>query len=145
MEQNNRFPVTDAPAAADLSDLDDRINEFNADRTGIRDARYLSIMLRSADGELYAGLHGHSWGGCCEIKLLWISENRRGKGLGSLLLRAAEGEAIRRGCRMIMLATHSFQAPGFYERHGFSHIATLEAYPAGHAEIFMTKDLRPEM
>lgn len=141
MEHDARFPVTDEPAAADLSDLDDRINDYNADRTGIRDARYLSIMLRSADGELYAGLHGHSWGGCCEIKLLWVAEDRRGEGLGSRLLRSAEVEAIRRGCHLILLATHSFQAPGFYERRGFSRIATVEGYPARHAEIFMTKHL----
>ncbi|GAA0328142.1 GNAT family N-acetyltransferase [Sphingomonas oligophenolica] len=141
MERDHRFPVTDEPAAADLSELDDRINDYNTGRTGIRDARYLSIMLRSDDGELYAGLHGHSWGGCCEIKLLWIADEHRGKGLGSQLLRSAEVEAIRRGCRLILLATHSFQAPGFYERHGFSPIATVEGYPAEHAEIFMTKRL----
>lgn len=141
MEHDHRFPVTDAPAAADLTDLDDRINDYNARRTGMRDARYLSIMLRSDEGELYAGLHGHSWGGCCEIKLLWIAEARRGKGLGSKLLRSAEVEAIGRGCRLILLATHSFQAPGFYQRHGFSRVATVDGYPAGHSEIFMVKHL----
>jgi len=142
MGRDDRFPVTDEPDAADLSELDDRINDYNADRTGIRDARYLSIMLRSAGGELYAGLHGHSWGGCCEIKLLWVAEDCRGEGLGTRLLQSAEDEAIRRGCHLILLATHSFQAPGFYERRGFSRIATVEGYPAEHAEIFMTKHLR---
>lgn len=135
------LPVTDEPGPADLSELDDRINAFNADRTGIRDARYLSIMLRSGDGVLYAGLHGHSWGGCCEIKLLWVAEDRRGTGLGSHLLRSAEAEAIRRGCRLILLATHSFQAPDFYRRHGFSHLAAVDDYPKGYSELFMVKRL----
>ncbi|GAA0332105.1 GNAT family N-acetyltransferase [Sphingomonas oligophenolica] len=139
MNLHRRLPVTDEPAAADLSELDGRINDYNADRTGIRDARYLSIMLRSDEGELYAGLHGHSWGGCCEIKLLWVAEDRRGEGLGTRLLQSAEDEAIRRGCHLILLATRSFQAPGFYERHGFSPVATVHGYPAGHSEIFMVK------
>ena len=135
------FPVTDAPAAADLCDLEDRLDAFNMDSTGIRDARYLSILLRDDAGELYAGLHGHSWGGCCEIKLLWVAEHQRGTGLGHRLLRTAEIEAVRRRCRLIVLTTHSFQAPAFYERHGFSRIATIDDYPAGHAEIFMVKSL----
>lgn len=56
------YHVTDDPDAAGLAELDDRINEFNADRTGILDARYLSVLLRADDGTLRAGLHGHSWG-----------------------------------------------------------------------------------
>jgi GNAT superfamily N-acetyltransferase len=139
MQRHDLLPVTDDPTAADLSELDDRINAFNADRTGIHDARYLSIMLRSDDGDLCAGLHGHSWGGCCEIKLLWVAEDRRGQGLGSHLLQSAEVEAVRRGCRLILLATHSFQAPGFYRGHSFSRIATVDGCPEGHAEIFMMK------
>ena len=141
MTADEQLSVTDEPRAADLSELDDRINAFNADQTGIRDARYLSIALRSDDGVLYAGLHGHSWGGCCEIKLLWVAGDRRGTGLGSQLLRSAEGEAIRRGCRLILLATHSFQAPDFYLRHGYTRFATIDSYPTGHSEIFMVKYL----
>ncbi len=135
------FPVTDAPDAADLCDLEDRLDAFNMDATGIRDARYLSIFLRDDVGELYAGLHGHSWGGCCEIKLLWVADRRRGAGIGHRLLRTAEIEAVRRGCGLIVLATHSFQAPSFYERQGFRTVATVNDYPAGHAEIFMVKSL----
>ena len=60
------FAVTDTPTAADLCDLEDRLDAFNINATGIRDARYLSIFLRDDAGDLYAGLHGHSWGGCCE-------------------------------------------------------------------------------
>jgi len=135
------FAVTDAPAVADLCDLEDRLDAFNMDATGIRDVRYLSIFLRDDAGDLYAGLHGHSWGGCCEIKLLWVADHRRGAGLGRHLLRMAEIEAMWRGCRLIVLATHSFQAPSFYERHGFAPVATVNDYPAGHAEIFMVKSL----
>ena len=92
-------------------------------------------------GRSYAGLHGHTWAGICEIKTLWIAGNERGKGLGTRLLAAAEEEARRRACRVIHLASFTFQAPGFYARHGFEEFTRLEGLPAGHANVFMLKRL----
>lgn len=132
--------VDDAPAS-DAAELEALIDAFNASATGIQDARLLSIMLRLPDGALQAGLHGHSWGGTCQIKLLWVAEAQRGCGLGTALLEAAEGEARQRGCRQIMLSTHSFQAPDFYAKHGFERVAMLMDNPIGHADILMLKRL----
>jgi GNAT superfamily N-acetyltransferase len=133
--------VVDDASSSDAATLEACLDAFNASVTGIEDARLLSIMLRSTDGELYAGLHGHSWGGTCQIKLLWVTEAQRGCGLGTALLEAAEGEARQRGCRQIMLSTHSFQAPDFYAKHGFERIAILMDNPIGHADILMVKRL----
>ena len=127
--------------ASDIVQLETNIDSYNAAATGIDDARLLSIMLKRADGELYAGLHGHTWGGTCQIKLLWVAKQERGCGLGTALLEAAESEARRRGCKQIMLATHSFQAPDFYAKHGYEHVATLTDNPAGHSDILMIKRL----
>jgi GNAT superfamily N-acetyltransferase len=132
--------VDDAPMA-DIVQLETHIDSYNAVRTGIDDARLLSIMLKRTDGELYAGLHGHTWGGTCQIKLLWVAEQERGRGLGAALLEAAESEARRRGCKQVMLATHSFQAPGFYAKYGFEQVATLADNPSGHTDILMVQRL----
>lgn len=132
----------DDPSMADLADLEDRLDAFNAAASGIHDGRFLTILLKRPDGEIYAGLHGHTWGGCCEIKTLWIAESDRGRGLGRDLVRAAEAEARRRDCRQIVLSTHSFQAPGFYEKEGFQRVATIEDQPAGHAQILLVKHLK---
>jgi GNAT superfamily N-acetyltransferase len=88
--------VVDAPAMDDVLALEDRIDRFNVAATGIDDGRYLTVILKCDDGTIYAGVHGHSWAGICEIKTLWIDERERGKGLGSRLLAAAEEEARRR-------------------------------------------------
>ena len=140
MESNN-CRVIDDPSDNDIGELDERINRFNFERSGIRDGRYLSVMLRTTDGELYAGLHGHTWGGYCEIKLLWVADERRGEGIGSALLAAAEREALERGCDRIILTTHSFQAPDFYARHGFRRVAELVDCPRGHSHITLIKHI----
>jgi GNAT superfamily N-acetyltransferase len=135
----------DNPDPADIAALDDRLSDFNIDRTGITDARFLSLFLRTPEGELYAGLHGHSWGGCCEIKLIWVADNWRGKGIGAALLASAEAEAIKRCCAIMMLSTHSFQAPDFYRDRGFRDVAAIDNYPRGHAHIVMVKHLLSPM
>jgi len=132
--------IVDDAAPADIVRLEAHLDAFNAVVTGIPDARLLSVLLKR-DGEIFAGLHGHTWGATCQIKLLWIAEPERGRGLGNALLKAAEDEAVRRGCRQIMLATHSFQAPGFYEKHGFERVATIADNPCGHSDIIMVKRL----
>lgn len=136
--------IIDDPQMSDIARLEANIDGFNAAATGIDDARLLSIMLKRPDGELYAGLHGHSWGATCQIKLLWVAEEERGRGLGAALLKAAEDEARLRGCKQIMLATHDFQAPDFYSKHGFEEVARLIDNPIGYADILMVKRLLPE-
>jgi len=131
------------PRARDLAELEEQINEFNYATTGFRDGRSLAVFLRDASGALRAGLAGHTWGGCAEVKFLWVREAERHNGLGSRLLRAAEQEAIARGCAQLLLSTHSFQAPDFYRRLGFQECGRAEGYPRGHAQIFLVKALGP--
>lgn len=122
--------------------LADRIYEFNAKTTGFYDGRLLAGCVRSDAGEVIAGFNGHTWGGSCELAHVWVDERYRGLGLGTLLLRSAEAEARARGCVRIVLATHSFQAPGFYERLGYELKYAVEDHPTGYADIIYAKDLR---
>ena len=131
----------DEPRARDVALLEEEINDFNYAATGFHDGRSLAAFLRDADGRLRAGLAGHTWGGCCEIRFLWVRERERRAGLGSALLGAAEGEARARGCDQVVLSTHSFQAPDFYRRHGYLEVGRVAGYPRGHAQIFLCKRL----
>ena len=133
--------VSDQLSDEDQLELDRLVDSHNMERSGIQDARLLSIMLRSPADALFAGLHGYTWGGYCEIKSLWVAKERRGRGLGSLLLMAAEREAASRACRRVLLTTHSFQAPAFYRRHGYREVASIAHCPEGHAYILMSKIL----
>lgn len=132
------------PTPDQIAFLEDRLYEFNVAATGISDGRSLAIFARADDGQVLAGLNGHTWGGCCEIRQVWVDESVRRRGLGTALLEAAEGEARRRGCRQILLTTHSFQAPDFYRRLGFEQIAAAQDYPQGYLHLLFRKDLGAE-
>jgi ribosomal protein S18 acetylase RimI-like enzyme len=69
------------------------------------------------------------------------SRERSRAGLGSALLQAFATEARKRGCTQLALATHSFQAPDFYRRHGFTVYCELAEYPAGHGYLLMHQRL----
>jgi GNAT superfamily N-acetyltransferase len=129
------------PTPAEIDFLEQRLYEFNSQATGIVDASGLAVFGRDAQGEMVAGLCGHTWGGCCEIRQVWVHEKYRGQGLGRRLLELAETEARRRGCFQIVLATYSFQAPAFYRKLGFEIVGNLADYPRGHQDLHLRKAL----
>jgi GNAT superfamily N-acetyltransferase len=135
-----RLAVGDADA--DLAErLDQEISAFNAAASGHHDARMLSVAVRGDDGDLRGGLYGWTWGGCGYVDLLWVRDDQRGLGLGADLLAAAEAEIRRRGCDRVALSTHSFQAPGFYARLGYTECGRTPGYPRGHDDIHLVKQL----
>jgi GNAT superfamily N-acetyltransferase len=136
------FSIIETPDLHDVQFLDDRIYEYNVERTGIADGRLLAIFLRDSDQTIKAGLYGWTWGRCCEVKILWVAERWRGAGLGTRLMVAAEGEARSRGAVQMVLSTHGFQAPEFYRRLGFEAVAHIDDYPVGHRSIHMRKPLQ---
>jgi len=119
--------------------LADRIYEFNSQATGYLDGKLLAGRVRDGAGEVIAGFSGHTWGSCCYLSHVWVHEQHRGKGLGKALLQVAETEARHRGCIQMVLLTHSFQAPRFYERVGYERKYTIEGRPRGHSDIVYVK------
>jgi GNAT superfamily N-acetyltransferase len=133
--------ISTNPAPDEIQYLEDRIYEFNSTATGISGGEWLAIFVRDADARIIAGISGALWGGCLEIRQLWVEQALRRQGLGTRLLVAAEQEARTRGCRQILLATFSFQAPDFYARHGFEVVAAVNDHPRGHANLILRKYL----
>jgi len=121
--------------------LVDRIYEFNVKATGYADGRLLAGTIQNDTGEVIAGINGHTWGGCCVLDHVWVHERHRGQGLGKALMQSAELEAVDRGCDQVVLLTHSFQAPGFYEHLGYEQKYAIENRPRGYADIVYVKRL----
>ena len=137
----SEFVVETDPAPEHVQFLEDRIYEFNSGVTRLTDGEGLAIFTRDDAGQIIAGICGHTWGGYCEIRQFWVTASQRGRGLGTRLLATAEAEARRRGCTQVFLMTFSFQAPGFYTRHGFEILAAIDDYPRGHQNLLLGKRL----
>lgn len=124
--------------------LADRIYEFNSQATGYFDGKVLAGSIRDDAGRVIAGFSGHTWGGCCYVSHVWVHEQHRGQGLGKTLLQVAETEARNRNCMQVVLLTHSFQAPGFYEHLGYERKYAIEGRPKGHSDVVYVKLLQGE-
>ena len=142
---SSKIELLDETQCEDLeSELVERIYEFNAEATGCFDGKLLGGCVRNADGELIAGFNGHTWAGTCVLTNVWVAQAYRGQGHGRALLETAEAEALRRSCTQVILGTHSFQSPGFYEGMGYQRVVSIADWPQGHSEIVMRKLLSTE-
>jgi GNAT superfamily N-acetyltransferase len=121
--------------------LEDRIYEHNSSRINKNDGRLFSRVVRGEDGSIVAGIAGWTWAGACEITQFWVSENARNKGIGRMLLHAAEEEAKGRKCSIVLVKTYSFQAPWFYEKCGYRIEHVIEDFPVGHRYYTFTKTI----
>jgi GNAT superfamily N-acetyltransferase len=116
------------------------LRAYNASQAG--DPAWTPLTIVAREGRrIVGGLKGHTHWDWLFVALLWIDESQRGSGLGTRLLRLAEKEAKRRGCRRAWLDTFSFQAPAFYRKMGYREFARLPDYPRGHTRHFFTRKL----
>jgi ribosomal protein S18 acetylase RimI-like enzyme len=129
----------DVPSVVEF--LEDRLYDSNARATGRYDGRLFSWVVRDEQGKVAAGVAGWTWAGVCEITQLWVSTDAQNRGVGTLLLRAAEEHAQTQGCSAILVKTYSFQAPGFYQKHGYQTESVIEGFPEGHQYYLLRKTL----
>ena len=82
-------------------------------------------------------MSGYTWGGWLHVDMLWVSETLRGQRYGTRLMDAAEAMAKERGAFAATLETHSFQAPDFYAKRGYSVFGRIDDYPPRHGKSFL--------
>lgn len=146
MKESVNLIITSEPYATlnDIDVVEDAINQFNVVVTGDTSYTPIHLFLRDEQGQIFGGLQAHVWGGWAHISFLWVHESLRGQGFGTRLLHRAEEEARTFGCRAIKLDTFSFQAPLFYQRHGYEVFAVLPDFPTGHTFYYLKKTLEAE-
>ena len=102
--------------------------------------RNIALALRDPEtGKPVGGLTARIGYSRMFVELLYVPESLRGRGLGAELIGKAEAVARDNGCIGIWLDTFSFQAPGFYQKLGYSLFGTLTDYPPGHSRFFLHK------
>jgi GNAT superfamily N-acetyltransferase len=133
--------VTDAPGADAEAIIEQGLARFNEDNAGYRDARPLAVLVSDPDSKaVVGGLLGRTSLGLLFIDLFFLPAALRQHGLGSRIMQEAEDEARRRGCGKAVVFTINFQAPEFYQRHGYQVFGQIDCHP-GIARIFLRKDL----
>jgi GNAT superfamily N-acetyltransferase len=133
--------VEEQPDERDIAFVARQLHAFNIASTGYTDYRPLAVFLRDATGAIAGGLTGFTWGKALKIEYLWLRADWRGRGLGTRLVKAAEREAIARGCRSAVVDTHSFQAPDFYPRLGYARCGVAADWPMGHQQHYFQRAL----
>lgn len=134
--------LTDTPSAADVAAVRERLGQFNLDATGIDDQRALAVLVKDPEsGEVLGGLTGRTSRGVLFVEVLFLPDSLRSSRLGSELLRMAEQEAVRRGCRHGLLHTNTFQAPEFYRKNGWHEFGSIASDPPGTSRLFFSKAL----
>jgi GNAT superfamily N-acetyltransferase len=122
--------------------LDAELTAYNLATSGVHEQAEFTVKITDDDGDLVAGLSGWTWGTCAGISLVWVREDRRAQGAGARLLEAADRVARERGCTQVVVSSFTFQAPGFYARHGFVETGRTEGLPLeGAADVHLVKRL----
>jgi GNAT superfamily N-acetyltransferase len=119
----------------------DGLIAYNREHAEAPDFRPLVLSARNSSGEIIGGLAGQTGWRWLHVELLWVASPFRRQSVGRGLLRAAEAEAVHRGCLHVCLDTFDFQARPFYEREGYDVFGVQADYPPGHQRFYFRKTL----
>src|SRR5438105_8730422 len=134
--------VTNDPPSGAFQMLWMALVRFNEEKAGDARSHILSILLSDpATGNVVGGLWGRSLWGSMYIDVIFVPEQLRRTGIGSMVMQRAEAEAIRRGCRSSWLDTYNLQARSFYERLGFTVFGVIEGPPPTFPHVFLKNAL----
>ena len=143
MGNNLVYRITDDGNEQDIADIYEMLKEYNLSNREQSENVPIGIFVEDENNRKMAGLTGETFGNWLCIQYLFVAEHLRREGVGSKLLKAAEQEALRRGCRYAFVDTFSFQAPMFYKKHGYKEAFTLNDYPYTGKRHYYTKELIP--
>jgi GNAT superfamily N-acetyltransferase len=127
--------------AADVAAVQAGLRAYNVEFIGDPGEEQVTVFLRNSAGEVVGGLLGHIKWHWLYVAKLWIADEYRGKGHGVELLESAEDYARSKNCIGSYLDTFEYQARPFYEKCGYELFGTLNGYPPGSSQFYLSKRL----
>ena len=121
--------------------VDDGLGESNKQAAPIHLIKNLACFAKDPHEVVVGGAVGRTWGECCELQQLWVTEEYRRQGIGTRLVKQFEERAYLRGCRTFYLETFSFQLPEFYRSLGYECKLEISGFPDEIAKYVMAKGL----
>jgi GNAT superfamily N-acetyltransferase len=141
MDEEYHIEYVDQPEESAWGIIGQGIHKYNKDHAGDNQFQRLCFVLHAPDQIIVGGVIGETYWDWFYLDLLWVKDELRGHGYGHRLLTRAEDEARQRGAKNAYLDTFSFQAPKFYEQHGYQVFGELQDFPPGFQRYFLTKKL----
>jgi GNAT superfamily N-acetyltransferase len=126
----------------DAEYIGEKINEI-VPREVDADEEEFIIKVENENGEIIGGCvataYEYHWSRVF-LDDLWVDEQYRHHGIGSMILREVERIAREKDCRVVTLGTASYMARPFYEKHGYTVFTTLRK-PSGYISYSLVKYL----
>ncbi len=122
----------------------DALVEFNNQQVPFTHPSFqeLSYSIKNQQGVIIGGIIAKSYcWGMVFIDILWVNDHYRGQGLGTVLLKKIEEDAIANNCTLLHLDTFDFQAKDFYLKNGFEIFGVLDNCPPNHKRYYLKKSL----
>ena len=119
---------THSPNSEDVDCIYQGLGDFNQSFVPEITDESFAIFVRDKSGEILGGLTGFIYITSVQIRFLWLSEKLRNQGVGSELMQKIELICKEREISNIAVDTYTFQAPKFYESHGFKEIGRYKDY-----------------
>ena len=132
------------PSKKEIDFVRDSLTQFNNECVGEDGHTPLQLVEYDTNGAVIGGLLGGTYWGWMYVDILWVHQDHRRKGIGTKLLKEAEREAMGRGCHHAHLETMSWQAPAFYQKHGYEVAGILPDIPKGNQKYLLTKALKKQ-
>ena len=122
--------------------IGEKINEI-VPREVDADEEEFILKVENENGEIIGGCvataYEYHWSRIL-LDDLWVDEQYRHHGIGSMILREVERIAREKDCRVVTLGTASYMARPFYEKHGYTVFTTLRK-PNGYISYSLVKYL----
>jgi GNAT superfamily N-acetyltransferase len=130
------------PQAETRAAILDGLISFNSNQTAGQFGlpHNIALALKDPDsGASIGGLTARISYSRMFVELLFVPDHLRGTGIGRQLMERAEDVAREHGCIGIWLDTFTFQAPGFYQKLGYTVFGEISNYPPGSSRFFLHK------
>jgi ribosomal protein S18 acetylase RimI-like enzyme len=135
------IPIEGEPNPEDKKVMVDGMLAYHASKGYPRKSDTYSILVKDGGEKLLGcAIVSFMWNGM-SIHTVWVDESARRQGLGQKLMSMVEVEGIKRGCTIAYTDTFTWQAPGFYEKLGYTLYGKLEGFPEGNALSYYSKKL----
>ncbi len=128
----------------EIDPINDGLYEYNASKLAAdipREYFRFTVSVKDDAGKVVGGVVAEGYWDWLHVETLWLSEAYRGQDIGTRLLIEAEDIARDKGLHHAQLETTSFQALGFYQKHGYTIFGTLDNKPPGVTWYYLRKDL----